>query len=187
MPPPPSRARLPVAANEVDVSIAVDSDHPPAIAVLGMGNILLTDDGVGVHALRALEQGGQCPPEVRFVDGGTLSFSLAEIIETADALLLLDATEFDAPPGTLRVFEGAALDAFLGRGRKRSVHEVALSDLMALAALAGHLPRRRALIGIQPASFAWGEAPSAAVADVIPAVCERSLALISDWQSQWQQ
>lgn len=152
------------------------------IAVLGLGNILLTDDGVGVHALNALARGGFCPTMVQLVDGGTMSFSLAETIENVDALIALDATEFDAPPGTLRVFEDAALDAFLGSNRRRSVHEVALFDMLALAALVGRLPRRRALIGIQPGSFAWGDAPSAAVAEAIPAVCRQSLALIQRWR-----
>jgi len=152
------------------------------VAILGLGNILLTDDGAGVHALNALAWGRRCPPNVLLVDGGTMSFSLAETIETVDALIALDATELDAPPGTWRVFEGAALDAFLGSNRKRSVHEVALFDMLALAALIGRLPRRRALIGIQPGCFAWGDAPSAAVADAIPAVCQQSLALIERWR-----
>ncbi len=152
------------------------------VAVLGVGNVLLTDDGAGVHALRALAQGGACPPQVWLVDGGTLSFSLAEVIEDVDALITLDAAELGAAPGTLRVFEDAELDAFLGAGRRRSVHEVALFDMMALAALAGRLPRRRALIGVQPACFDWGEAPSAVVAAAIPEMCARSLALITRWR-----
>ncbi len=131
------------------------------IVILGMGNILLTDDGAGVHALRALAESGRCPPQARLVDGGTLSFSLAEIIEESDGLIAFDATEFDAPAGTVRIFEDAALDAFLGRSRKRSVHEVALFDMMALAALTGRLPRRRALIGVQPACFGWAMPPAA--------------------------
>ncbi len=152
------------------------------IAILGIGNILLTDDGAGVHAVRALALCGCCPPDVRLVDGGTLSFSLAEVIETSDMLIALDATELGAPPGTLRAFEDAALDAFLGSNRRRSVHEVALFDMMALAALTGRLPRHRALIGIQPARFDWGDAPSDMVAAAIPAMCRQSLALIDRWR-----
>jgi len=152
------------------------------ILVLGIGNVLLGDEGAGVHAMRRLEQ--ECGfPDVRFVDGGTLSFTLAGLIESSPALIVIDAAEMKAPPGSVALFEGPQMDAFLGSERKRSVHEVSLLDLMALAALAGRLPNRRALIGIQPETIDWSDSPSRTVADAIPDACACARELIERWQS----
>jgi hydrogenase maturation protease len=153
-----------------------------SVLVLGLGNTLLSDEGVGVHTVRHLETLPNTPETVRFLDGGTLSFTLAGPIEEADQLIVVDAAELGAPPGTLRCFEGADMDAFLGSNRKRSVHEVSLLDLMAVSHLTGRLPSRRALLGIQPASTDWGEQPTAPVAAVIPAAAEQIRDLIERWR-----
>ena len=158
------------------------AERQDSILVLGVGNILLGDEGAGVHAMRRLEQLSRFTG-VGFADGGTLSFTLAGLIESTPALIVLDAAEMHAAPGSVDVFEGEHMDDFLGSERKRSVHEVSLLDLMALAALAGHLPPRRALIGIQPESIDWSESPSELVARAIPAACERARELIERWQS----
>ena len=152
------------------------------ILVLGIGNVLLGDEGVGVHAMRRLEQMHRFDA-VDFADGGTLSFTLAALIESRQALIVLDAAEMQAPPGSVAVFEDERMDEFLGSGRKRSAHEISLLDLMALAALAGGLPVRRALIGIQPLSIDWSESPSEPVAQAIPSACARACELIERWQS----
>ncbi|BBP01177.1 HyaD/HybD family hydrogenase maturation endopeptidase [Sulfuriferula nivalis] len=151
--------------------------------VLGIGNTLLCDEGVGVHAVRALAQDHSHLTDVEFMDGGTLSFSLAGDVEDASQLIIIDAAELDDAPGTVRAFVGEDMDKFLGVNRKRSVHEVGLLDLMAVALLAGHLPERRALIGIQPDIVDWGDAPTTAVALAIPQACDMTLALIAGWRT----
>ena len=151
--------------------------------VLGIGNTLLCDEGVGVHTVRALVQNHSHLADVEFMDGGTLSFSLAGDVEDASQLIVIDAAELDSPPGTVRTFIGADMDRFLGVNRKRSVHEVSLLDLMAVAHLAGHLPERRALIGIQPDVVDWGDAPTTAVAQAIPQACDLTLELIEAWRT----
>ncbi len=150
--------------------------------VLGIGNTLLSDEGVGVHAIRALAQDHPHLDNVEFMDGGTLSFTLAGEIEDSRELIVIDAAELGHPPGTVQVFEGEQMDAFLGSNRKRSVHEVGLLDLMAVAHLAGHLPQRRALIGVQPDKVDWGDSPTEAVARAIPHACTRALELITTWR-----
>lgn len=161
---------------------AVEHACTDSILVLGIGNILLGDEGAGVHAMRQLER--DCASTgVRFADGGTLSFTLAGLIESTPALIVFDAAEMNTQPGSVSVFEGERMDAFLGSERKRSVHEVSLLDLMALAALGGNLPGRRALIGIQPQLIDWSELPSQPVALAIPEACARARELIERWQS----
>ncbi len=90
--------------------------------ILGIGNTLLSDEGAGVHAVRMLAERLQDHDSVETMDGGTLSFALAEAMEESAQLIVIDAAQLDAGAGTTRVFEGEAMDAFVG-GR-RSVHEV---------------------------------------------------------------
>jgi hydrogenase maturation protease len=151
--------------------------------VLGIGNTLLGDEGAGVHALRALEARAANLPDVEYLDGGTLSFTLAAAIEDADQLIVLDAAQLNAAPGTVQLFEDNAMDLFLGSRRKASVHEVGLIDLMVMARLAGRFPERRALIGIQPQYLDWAEAPTAAVAAAIPQVCDLALDVLERWRA----
>ena len=151
--------------------------------VLGIGNTLLGDEGAGVHALRALEARALDLPDVEYLDGGTLSFTLAAAIEEADRLIVLDAAQLNAVPGTVQLFEDDAMDRFLGSRRKASVHEVGLIDLMVMARLAGTFPARRALIGIQPEYLDWADAPTPAVAAAIPQACDLALELMEKWRA----
>jgi hydrogenase maturation protease len=153
--------------------------------VLGVGNILLADEGAGVHAMRYLEDHHALPGTV-FLDGGTLSFTLAADIAAADNLIVFDAAQLESNPGDVRVFEDAEVDAFLKSGR-RSVHEVGFADLMDIARLEGTLPRHYALIGIQPEQFGWGESPGAAVTRAIPVAARRAAALIERWTRQTEE
>jgi hydrogenase maturation protease len=150
--------------------------------VLGIGNTLLSDEGAGIHVINYLQEHYPAPDDVTYLDGGTLSFTLATSIEDADNLIVVDAAQLKAPPGTVRTFEGEQMDSFLGAAR-RSVHEVGLIDLMSITRLAGELPERRALIGIQPQKLDWGESPTAPVEAVIPKVAELVMELIQKWST----
>ncbi len=152
-----------------------------SVLVLGLGNTLLMDEGVGVHTIRHLESSADASDHVRYLDGGTLSFTLAGPIEETDSLIVVDAAELGTSAGEVRCFEGEDMDEFLGSNRKRSVHEVSLLDLMAVSHLTGKLPARRALVGIQPDCVDWGDAPTAAVQAAIPAACDRIRELIQRW------
>ncbi len=150
--------------------------------VLGVGNILLTDEGAGVYAMHFLQDHYQLP-DTQFLDGGTLSFSLADDIAAASNLIIFDAAELDAKPGSIRVFEGAELDEFLLSGC-RSVHEVGFADLMDIARLQDNLPENRAVIGIQPEHLGWGDKPSATVRAAIPRAASRATTLIYKWLNE---
>ncbi len=153
------------------------------ILILGIGNSLLRDEGAGIHALNRLRSQFPDRSDLTFLDGGTLSFTLAGAIEDASRLIVLDAAQLQAAPGHSQVFKGDEMDAFVGSNRKRSVHEVSLLDLLAIARLSGHLPPQRALVGIQPAEIDWGEHPSAAVEAAMPRICGQVKQLIEEWQA----
>jgi hydrogenase maturation protease len=151
--------------------------------ILGIGNTLLSDDGVGVHvirALEALERNGEIGERVALRDGGTIGLALLSEIETFGSLIAVDAMELGAAPGALRVFEGPDMDRQLS-GKKRTAHEVALADLMSAARLVGSQPERRALVAIQPASTEWGLQPTAEVSAAIPPACRIVLSLLKGW------
>lgn len=150
--------------------------------VLGIGNTLLTDEGVGVHVVQALGPLVSGISDVTLLDGGTLSFTLAGPIEEAEALIVVDAANLRSRPGDWTLFEGEAMDAFLMGNRKSTVHEVGLTDLRAIALLAGHWPEKRAMLAIQPEVVDWGEQPTPAVAAAIPPACAAIHALIRDWR-----
>lgn len=154
------------------------------ILVLGIGNTLLMDEGVGIHVLTALRAEPTLPGNVELLDGGTLSFTLAAPIQDADALIVVDAANINSPAGQWRLIEGDAMDAFLLGNRKSTVHEVGLTDLRAIALLAGHWPTRRALVAIQPQVMDWGELPTPVVAAAIPGVVTAILDLVKAWQHE---
>ena len=153
------------------------------ILVLGIGNTLLSDEGVGVVAMHALAERLRDRDDVEFMDGGTLSFTLAGSIAEHGGLVVIDAAEMGAAPGKVDVFVGADMDRFLGSNRKRSVHEVALIDLLAIALLEDYLPQHRALIAIQPGLVDWGDSLSLPVAAALDEVCDRAQQLIESWQA----
>ena len=151
--------------------------------ILGIGNTLLRDEGAGVHAMRMLAGRMASHDDVEFMDGGTLSFTLAGAIEDAEQLIVIDAAQLNGEPGTTQVFEGDLMDTFVGSKRQCSVHEVSLIDLLMIARLSDHLPQRRALIGIQPHDMDWGEQPSSRVAAALPQACDHALELMARWQT----
>lgn len=152
--------------------------------ILGVGNALLSDEGVGIHVLDALAR-SSLPQEgvVDLIDGGTLSFTLAVAIEEADSLIVVDAAQLKSPPGTLRLFQGEEMDRFLMGQKKSSVHEVGLTDLMAIARLTERWPEKRALVAIQPEKLDWGNEPTAPVQSAIPEACRRIEALVKEWHA----
>lgn len=151
--------------------------------VLGIGNPLMQDDGVGVHVVQRLKAEYPDFPQVEFLDGGTLSFSLIGAIEDATNLIVIDAAQFSDEPGSVKTFFGEEMDLFLGQQKNSSVHDITLIDLMSIALLADQLPVRRALIGIQPGSIDWSTEPTPAIKKAIPNVCNIAMELIEKWRT----
>jgi hydrogenase maturation protease len=151
---------------------------------LGLGNTLLGDEGIGVHVIENMQKEYSDLNGVTFLDGGTLSFTLASYIEEADNLIIIDAAQLNSSPGDISVYEGEEMDQFVSSNRNKSVHEVNINDILALAHLTDQLPERRALIGIQPQFIDWSDSLSPPVAGAIPAVSKITHELITRWGNE---
>ncbi len=161
---------------------------PPPLAarrggclVIGVGNTLLQDDGFGGHVAAALND--RAADGLRIIDGGTIGLALLPEVEAAECLVLVDAAELGEAPGTVRVFEDGEIDGHLS-GKRRSVHEVAILDLLAAAGIRGRRPRHCALVAVQPASTDWGLEPTPPVRDAIPRACSVIEDLARNWRHE---
>ncbi len=150
---------------------------------LGIGNTLLSDEGVGIFVINHLNEFAPDEPGATYLDGGTLSFTLADAIAEHDHLIVVDAARLDQPAGTTELFIDEAMDRYL-TGNRGSVHEVGLTDLLDIALLTNTLPERRALIGIQPEYIDWGETPTQPVAKAIAPAAQMALRLHRQWQQE---
>ena len=119
-----------------------------SVLVLGIGNMIMTDDGIGVRVVQLLADRFRLPPGVRLVDGGTLGLDLLPKLEGVSRLLVVDAVETGNAPGTLVRLSGD--DVPFALETKVSPHQMGLKDLLAVASLLGHLPGELVLLGIQP-------------------------------------
>lgn len=120
----------------------------PRVLVIGMGNVLMRDEGIGVRAVEELEARYTLPDNVRVVDGGTTGMELFEPMRNADCLIVADAVNAGAPPGTRVRIANEEIRAFFQT--KLSNHQLGLSDLLALLAFKGEMPRHVAIIGMVP-------------------------------------
>jgi len=131
------------------------------VLVLGLGNVLLGDDGLGAAALACIEREYRIPPGVRLEDGGTLGLSLLGLIADSDRVILVDAVRTDAAPGTLVRLEGSdVIDAVRDR---LSPHQIGVADLLAAARLIDRYPSAVTLLGLVPAAIELAVARSDAV------------------------
>ena len=147
--------------------------------VLGLGNILLSDEGVGVRVVERLQECYGLPPEVQILDGGTLGLDLLPYVENSDRLLVVDALEVGAEPGTLARLEGDEVPAYFAP--KISVHQMGLVDLLAAARLAGYALEKLVLWGAQPGKMDVGLELSPAVAAQVEPLVEKVLAELNGW------
>ena len=117
--------------------------------VVGLGNPLMGDDGIGLAALERLRETRHVSDAVELVDGGTWGMNLLPLIEDAERIIFLDAIDAGLPPGTLVVLERDELPRYFAH--KLSPHQIDLREVLALAELRDTLPRDVVAIGIQPA------------------------------------
>ncbi len=136
------------------------------IVVLGVGNILLSDEGVGVRAVERLRDDYILPPEVEIIDGGTSGMEMLEDLAHADHLLIVDAVRSGQQPGTIVKIAGEDVPVFFKT--KLSPHQIGLSDVLATLVLTGEHPGSTTVIGVEPESLETAMALTPTVAAQMP-------------------
>jgi len=120
--------------------------------IFGAGNLLLSDEGFGVHCIRHLEANYTFPDEVELYDGGTLGIMVTHKFEEAEQIYILDVIEGEGPPGELRRFEKD--DIMLDRiPVKLSPHQIGIQETLLMSELRGFCPEKVTLLGILPVSL----------------------------------
>jgi hydrogenase maturation protease len=159
--------------------------------VLGVGNILMQDEGVGVRAVEWLQAHcalpGNVGPDdilsgdnaVTLLDGGTMGLDLLHYLQGLDHLLILDALEAGKVPGEMTTLTGEAVPAFLSM--KISPHQIGVQDLLATAQLLGYTPPEVVILGVQPAWLNVGLDMSPAVAAQVEPLARLALAQLEQW------
>lgn len=141
-------------------------DADPRIVVLGVGNILLSDEGVGVRAIQRLGREYDLPPEVSLIDGGTSAMELLDDLAGLELLVIVDAVRSGQRPGHLLRLADAEIPALFRT--KLSPHQVGLPEVLATLILTEEAPKRTVLFGVEPASLATGLELTPPVAAQLP-------------------
>ena len=145
------------------------------VVVLGVGNILMSDEGVGVHAVTELAERYDIPDCVEIIDGGTSGMDCLDRIADADLLLIADCMRSkDKAPGTITRLADDEINAWFKT--KISPHQVGLSDVLAACCFHGISPKHVVLVGVQPESFETSMELTPAIAAVLPNVVGRLVA-----------
>lgn len=116
--------------------------------VLGIGNLLLSDEAVGCRCVEELERRYTLPPEVQCVDGGTAGYELLPLIQDAEALIIIDALTDGRPPGTVVLVEDSEVPRLMQT--RTSPHQIGISEILATAQMTDKMPQRLLLFGIEP-------------------------------------
>jgi len=151
-----------------------------AIVVLALGNLIRSDDAVGLFALRRLQEDSRVPAEVSLVEGGTKGLELVPYVSEASRLLVLDAVEVGARAGTILRLAGEDIRSLPGGG---SAHELALADILAALRILGCEPKEIVLLGVQPAGTELGTSLSPPVEAALPALVDAAVVELKRWAS----
>ncbi len=152
----------------------------PRTLVLGLGNLVHSDDGLGVHAIQSLTLDSRVPSDVVLMDGGTQGLSLLPHISTFQRLLVVDALDVGEAPGTLVRVEGEALRNMPG---KPSVHQLGFADLLVALELLGETPEQIVLLGVQPLSTEWSAELTPSVRDALGPLCDAVIQQLEAWRA----
>lgn len=125
------------------------------IGILGVGNILLSDEGFGIHLLRYLEEHFHFPPEVELMDGGTAGIYMAPFLEECNPVLIIDIIARDDTPGTIHTFNKTDIKAN-SMGLRLSPHQLGLLEMVDICELRGAAPEKLFFFTIVPQSLATG-------------------------------
>lgn len=161
---------------------AIYDDYENSIVVLGVGNILLTDEGLGVHVVEDLKANYNFTPQISLIDGGTMGMELLTYMRGMKKILLIDAVNGGEAPGTIYEFPHRELEQYFTD--HISVHEVGMQDILRIRAIQENPLEDAIVIGVEPASLEVGFEPSEPVQRALPEVKERVLRVLRDWGVQ---
>ncbi len=149
---------------------AVQAPPPGGTVVLCIGNILLSDEGVGVHAAKVIHERG-LPADVTLIEGGTDGFKLMNVIVEAGRIVVVDCVKGGADPGSLYRFEIDDAPTAL-KGMKTSVHQIGILEVIHMSSLISGRTPRTTFIGCEPASLEMSMELSSTVAAKLPRIVE---------------
>ncbi len=152
------------------------------IKIIGLGNLLMGDDGLGIRVIEILERNYQFPKNVEIVEGGTGGLYLLPVLRDAEKVIFVDAVNFSDAPGTVHVFKKE--DLFSAGCEKISMHEIGLSDLLSLAGLSGNLPEEIFLVGMVPKKIEFSTSLSKEVERNLPVLMEKIFQILNTWGIQ---
>ncbi|SFI03823.1 hydrogenase maturation protease [Selenomonas ruminantium] len=153
--------------------------HPADVTILGVGNVILRDEGFGVRVAEYLDAHYAFPENVQIVDGGTLGIELTQYVTGTNKLLVIDSINGGAEPGTLfRFHNDDVMDHFQ---EKISAHEVGIQDVLALLTVTGHKIPDVVVIGAQPYDLEAGVELSPGMQKLMPQVVEQALKELAAW------
>jgi hydrogenase maturation protease len=147
--------------------------------VLGLGNLVHSDDGVGVHAIHHLQRDARVPADVALLDGGTQGLGLIPHISGFSRLLVIDAVHAGEAPGTLLRFAGKSLRGLPG---KPTVHQLGFADLMVAMQLLDDSPEEVVVVGIEPVTTEWGAELTQPVRETLPFLLDAVIEQLDLWR-----
>ena len=165
----------------IDLSSLYD-DGNNEIVLLGVGNILLTDEGLGVHVVKDIKESFIFTPAITIIDGGTMGMELLTYMRGMKKILLIDAINGGEPPGTVYEFPHKELEQYFTE--HISVHEVGMQDILRIRAIQEEPLEDAVVIGVEPESLEIGFEPSEVVQRALPEVKDRVLNVLRQWGVQ---
>ena len=165
----------------IDLSSLYD-DGNNQIVLIGVGNILLTDEGLGVHVVKDLKESFAFTPAITIIDGGTMGMELLTYMRGMKKILLVDAINGGEPPGTVYEFPHKELEQYFTE--HISVHEVGMQDILRIRAIQEEPLEDAVVIGVEPESLEIGFEPSEVVQQALPEVKDRVLNVLRQWGVQ---
>ena len=154
----------------------------PKIVVMGTGNVLLKDEGVGVHVIRALKKDEALPRNIEIIDGGTAALDVLQSLADVDKLIVVDAVRGGDEPGAIYRFSPE--DISEKRSEFLSLHQLGLLEALKMAGMLGTVPREIVIVGIQPEDVSPGLEPSPEIKRRIPEAVEVIKGLIQTDQGE---
>jgi len=149
------------------------------VTILGIGNVILRDEGFGVRVAEYLDTHYEFPESVQIVDGGTLGIELTQYVTGTEKLLVIDSINGGAEPGTtFRFHNDDVMEHFQD---KLSAHEVGIQDVLGLLTVTGHKIPDVVVIGAQPYDVEAGVELSEGMMQLLPSMVEQALTELKNW------